>query len=156
MNDDLWGFSGDEIRTDEPTRGARLKWVVVVDVSLTGGRAANAVACVAAATSPAVSGLLARGGPDGDGSPHMGLPWAGCSVLAAEGSKLRSLREKAARRADVLLVDMPVLAQEARVYDDYLAALRAATGEEIAYAALSLVGPRKSVDRLVGGLALLP
>ena len=45
------GFAADEIRTDTPTREARLKWVVVVDGSLPPGRAVNAATCVAAATS---------------------------------------------------------------------------------------------------------
>jgi hypothetical protein len=50
----------------------------------------------------------------------------------------------------------PVAAQETRVYDDYLIALSTTPRVEIAYAAVSVVGPRKVIDRLIGGLKLLP
>jgi hypothetical protein len=55
------GFEPEEIRTAEPTRSARLKWVVVVDEALPAGRATNAAICVAAATTAEVGGLI---GPD--------------------------------------------------------------------------------------------
>lgn len=155
MSESFDGFASDEVRTSESTRSARLKWVIVVDSALPSGRIVNAAACVAAATSPVVSGLLARGGPDADGSSHAGLPWAGCTILSAETAKLRHIRDKADRRNDVLLVDMPQMAQETRVYDEYLALLAERSGDDIEYAAVSLVGPRKSVDRIVGGLSLL-
>lgn len=148
-------FHPDEIRTHEPTRIARLKWVIVVDAALPSGRIANAVTCVAAATSQAVAGLLGPGGTDNDGSAHAGLPWAGCSILSADAAKLRRVRAEAAARDDVFMADMPVIAQETRVYDDYLEQLRGLVHDDIAYAALSLVGPRKRVDRIVGGLGLM-
>ena len=106
MSEQFEGFHPDEIRTDEVTRSARLKWVIVIDGSLPGGRAVNASACVAA-TAETVSGLLARGGTDADGSTHQGLPWAGCTVLTAEPDKLRGVRDKAVRREDVFVADMP-------------------------------------------------
>lgn len=151
----LFGFAPEEVRLDEPTRAARLKWVVVVDGSLPPGRAANAAACVAAATSRQVTGLVADGGLDADGSPHAGLPWAGCTVLTADPATLRSVHDRARRRDDVLVVDMPLLAQETRVYAEFLARLAQVPGDEISYAAVGVVGPRRSVDRIVGGLPLL-
>ena len=45
------GFRPEEVDTAAPTRSARLKWVIVVDAALPVGRAVNAGACVAAATS---------------------------------------------------------------------------------------------------------
>lgn len=36
------GFDPDEVATGEPTRSARLKWVVVLDAALPAGRAVNA------------------------------------------------------------------------------------------------------------------
>ncbi|MFC7342332.1 DUF2000 domain-containing protein [Saccharopolyspora griseoalba] len=156
MSDQSVGFEPDEVRTRVSTRSARLKWVVVVDRDIPAGRIVNAAACVAAATAPAVTGLLGPGGADGDGSPHSGLPWAGCSVLAADAETLRAARAEAAAQEGVLVTDMPTAAQEVRVYDDYLARLADLSAEEVAYAAVSLVGPRKKVDRIVGGLGLLP
>ena len=149
------GFRPEEVDTAAPTRSARLKWVIVVDSALPAGRAVNAAACVAAATSPAVTGLLGGPAVDAAGSEHVGLPWAGCSVLAADAAALARIRERAAASPDVFVADMPVSAQLTRVYDEYLAAVAAQQPEEIGYAAVGLVGPRNRVDRIVGRLPLL-
>lgn len=149
------GFDPDEIRTGEPTRSARLKWVVVVDEALPAGRAANAAVCVAAATATAVSGLLGPDALDRAGTSHPGLPWAGCTVLATTAERLARIRAAADAAPDVHVADMPTAAQETRVYDDYLARVASDDGEALAYCAVSVVGPRKRVDKLVGGLPLL-
>lgn len=148
------GFAADEIALDEPTRSARLKWAVVVDAALPPGRAANAAICVAAATSAAVDGLLGPDAEGPDGSPHPGLPWAGCTVLAGTAEQLVDLRRRAAERDDVFVADMPAAAQATRVYADYLQQVRVDGGGDCL--AVSLVGPRNRVDRLTKGLSLLP
>jgi hypothetical protein len=149
----VFGFQPTEILTHLPTRAARLKWVIVVDESLPLGRAVNAAVCVAAATTTAVAGLLGPEGTDASGSAHPGLPWAGCSILAASGEQLSAIRSKAAGAVEVHLADMPRQAQETRVYDDYLREL--AVVEEVHYQAVSVVGPRNRVDKLVRRLPLL-
>lgn len=147
------GFDPDEIDTTAPTRAARLKWVVVVDAELSSGRAVNAAICVAAATSSAVSGLLGPAAVDLDGSKHPGLPWAGCTVLAAPASRLRELRDRAASSEGVFVADMPSDAQATRVYDEYLSAVAHAT--TIDYYAISIVGAKNRIDRMVSRLPLL-
>lgn len=149
------GFTSEQIQLDLPTREAALKWALVVNDSLSAGRNANAAASVAAATSLEVTGLLGPGGTDADGSAHAGLPWLGCTVVQASQEKLQRIRNKALNREDVFLADMPVLAQETRVYQEYLQRLSGATSSEVEYAALSVVGPRKYIERLIGGLSLL-
>lgn len=156
MTDTTIGFYPDEIDTASPTRAARLKWVVVVDEGLPGGRAVNAAVCVAAATSTAVAGLLGPDALDADGSLHPGLPWAGCTVVAASPEQLRAIRMKAAGSPDVFVADMPAAAQSTRVYDEYLSEVAATTTEGTELLAVSIVGPRNRVDRLVGRLPLLP
>src|SRR5260370_26517915 len=81
------GYTPDEMRTGERTGAAKLKWVVIVDQSLSPGQAANAAVCVAAATAPAIPGLLGPGGPDASEHWHPGLPWAGCAVLSASSAQ---------------------------------------------------------------------
>ncbi|WP_305789195.1 DUF2000 domain-containing protein [Symbioplanes lichenis] len=149
------GFTPDEIRTDEPTRSARLKWVVVVDEALPPGRAANAAICVAAATATSVTGLIGPEAKDADGAVHPGLPWAGCTVLGAPAARLGEIRAKAAATLGVFVADMPVNAQATRVYDEYLRQVTEAAGADLAYHAVSLVGPRNRIDKLVHRLALL-
>jgi len=149
------GFDPDLFNPNISTREAHLKWAIVVDDALPAGRAVNAAVCVAAATQARVSGLLGPDAADASGSAHPGLPWAGCSILAAPGARLSELRAKAAPREDVFVADMPAAAQLTRVYAEYLEELaaRASGGHE--YLALSLFGPRNRIDRLVGGLPLL-
>ncbi|GAB2609773.1 hypothetical protein Aab01nite_23810 [Paractinoplanes abujensis] len=149
------GFTADEIDQSAPTRVARLKWVVVVDADLPPGRAANAAICTAAATSRAVDGLLGDDAVDADGHTHPGLPWAGCTVLAADAETLRTIRAKAAARADFFVADMPAAAQHTRVYREYLDTVGGTEAGKLDYYAVSVVGPRNPVDKLVGKLPLL-
>lgn len=150
------GFNLDEIDTSAPTRSARLKWVIVVNDRLPPGRAVNAAVCAAAATSASIAGLLGNNAIDGDGNDHAGLPWAGCSVLVAHAATLRTIREKASAHEGTFVADMPATAQHTRVYDEYLATMVITPAEDIEYYAVSLIGPRNRVDRIVGRLPLMP
>lgn len=150
------GFAPEEIDTSAPTRAARLKWVIVVNESLAPGLAANAAICAAAATSPHIEGLLGPGAVDADGNTHPGLPWAGCSVLVADAATLRVIRAKAAAHEQTFVADMPAAAQRTRVYDEYLTTVSETAAEDIDYYAVSLLGPRNRVDRIIGRLPLLP
>src|SRR5689334_5343819 len=113
------GYSLDEMSTGERTGAAKLKWVVIVDEGLSPGQAVNAAVCVAAATAPRIPGLLGPGGSDASDHWHPGLPWAGCSILAASPAELIAIRQQAIDRK-LLAADMPASAQATRVYDDYL------------------------------------
>ena len=150
------GFDPDEIDVSASTRSARLKWVVVVNGDLPPGRAVNAAVCVAGATAAGVHGLLGPGATDDSGAEHPGLPWAGCTVLVADGETLRSIRAKGEAHEATFVADMPAAAQETRVYDEYLQAMRTADAGAIDYLAVSLVGPRNRIDRIVGRLPLMP
>jgi Protein of unknown function (DUF2000) len=149
------GYLPDEIRTDEPTRAARLKWVIVVDEALPAGRAVNSAVCVAAATSAEVPGLLGPDAVDAAGLRHPGLPWAGCSILAAPSAVIADIRSRATSSPGVFVADMPAPAQHTRVYDDYLDRMTQARSDEIGYYAVSIIGPRNRVDKLVRRLDLL-
>lgn len=150
------GFDPEQIDQSASTRDVPLKWVVVVDETLPAGRAVNAAVCVAGATTTRVRGLLGDAATDADGTSYPGLPWLGCTVLGAAPERLAAVRAAAARREDVALVAMPVQAQQTRVYAEYLDAVAASGTEDLSFHALSLVGPRKVVDKLVKGLGLLP
>jgi Protein of unknown function (DUF2000) len=149
------GYAPDEMNTGERTGAAKLKWVVIVDRSLSPGQAVNAAVCVSAATAPAVPGLLGPGGPDASGHWHPGLPWAGCSILVAGPAQLAAIRRQAAGR-HLLAADMLAAAQATRVYDDYLRELAKTDPDDLALLAVSLIGPRNQVAKLVRHLELLP
>jgi hypothetical protein len=149
------GYTPDEMNTGDRTGAAKLKWVVVVDESLSPGQAVNAAVCVAAATAPAVPGLLGPGGPDAAEAWHPGLPWAGCSILGASAAQLAEIRQQAIDR-QFLAADMAAAAQATRVYDDYLRELAKTHPDDLALLAVSLIGPRNQVAKLVRHLELLP
>jgi hypothetical protein len=148
------GYTPEEMTTGERTGAAKLKWVVAVDRVLSPGQATNAAVCVSAATAPVVAGLLGPGGSDASGGWHPGLPWAGCTILAATSDELAELREKAST-GGLLVVDMPAAAQATRVYDEYLDAVAKTSVEDLALFAVSVVGPRNRVAKLVRQLDLL-
>lgn len=150
------GYAPEEIVTSQPTRSARYKWVIVVDTTIPAGPMVNAVACVAASTGALVEGLIAHGGPDASGTPHPGLPWAGCTILGGRQEEIEAVRARAAAAAGVLVVDMPESAQSHRVYDDYLSELARTGPGDLATRAFSVIGPRNRVDKIVKRLALLP
>lgn len=149
------GYAPQEIRTGEPTRSARLKWVVVVEETLPAGRAVNAAVCVAAATGQAVPGLLGPDAKDAAGDCHPGLPWAGCTILAAASSQLVAIRRKAVTTAGVFVADMPGVAQSTRVYDEYIEQVSTTDTDQLSYYAVSVIGPRNTIDKMVRKLALL-
>ncbi len=150
-----YGYTPDEMSTGERTGAAKLKWVVIVDRALPPGQAVNAAVCVSAATAPAVAGLLGPGGPDAAGQWHPGLPWAGSSILAATATELAAVRQQALDR-QLLAADMPAAAQATRVYDDYLRELAKTEPGDLDLLAVSLIGPRNRVAKLVRHLELLP
>jgi hypothetical protein len=150
------GFRPEEIDPSASTREVPLKWVVVIDEALPPGRAANAAVCVAAATNQTAVGLLGEDAKDASGAIHPGLPWIGCTVLGAPSARISEIRARAAAQPEVALVDMPTQAQHTRVYADYLFGVSRSRSVDLSYYAVSLVGPRKLVDKLVKGLQLLP
>ncbi|RCV60343.1 DUF2000 domain-containing protein [Marinitenerispora sediminis] len=144
-----------DVRPDASTRVARIKWVMVIDTALAPGLAANTAGCLAAAVGGRVPGILGPDGTDATGHSHPGLPWTGCSVLGADAATLRRIREKAAGKDGLLVVDMPRMAQTSRVYEGYLETLAGADPAEIEYSGISVLGPRNKVDKIVGRLPLL-
>ncbi|MFC7330650.1 DUF2000 domain-containing protein [Marinactinospora rubrisoli] len=144
-----------DITLDVSTRGARVKWVMVIDDALAPGIAANAAGCLAAAVGGRVPGILGPDGTDAAGGDHPGLPWTGCSILGADGATLRRIREKALGKDGILLVDMPRAAQVSRVYQGYLETLAATDPADMEYNGISLLGPRNKIDKIVGRLPLL-
>lgn len=150
------GFAADEINTSEQTRTARLKWVIVVNDSLPAGRAVNAAVCVASATVAHVEGILGPAATDSAGVVHPGLPWAGCSILAANSETLLSIRDKGEAHEAIFVADMPQAAQHTRIYDDYVTAIHSSDSKSLDYLAVSLIGPKNRIDRIIGKLPLLP
>jgi Protein of unknown function (DUF2000) len=80
---------------------------------------------------------------------------AGCSILGASSLELAAIRQQAIDRR-LLAADMPAAAQSTRVYDDYLRELAKTHPDGLGLLAVSLIGPRNQVAKLVRHLELLP
>ncbi|HVW45081.1 MAG TPA: DUF2000 domain-containing protein [Amycolatopsis sp.] len=135
------------------TRTARLKWVIVADPGLGAGLIANATACLGAAVGAVLPAAVGEPAEDAAGQTHAGLPWAGCSILAADAAKLSEIRAKAVTKEGVFVADMSKHAQASTSYEEYRGSL--AGTEEPGYYAISVLGPRNKIGKLVGGLPLL-
>ncbi|MFP3961709.1 DUF2000 domain-containing protein [Actinomadura fulvescens] len=138
-----------------PTREQAIKWVIVIDRELPAGLQVNAAACLSAAVGKAAPAMVGRSGGDATGGPHVGLPWTGCTVLAATAPILKTIRATALAERDLLVGDMVATAQHVRVYDDYLTELARLHEDDLTYFAVSIAGPRPLVDRLTGRFPLL-
>jgi hypothetical protein len=149
------GFEADEMERTASIREARLKWVIVADTGVEEWRRANAVACIAAGFGARVEGLLGPDERDADGVVHAGLPWNGCTLLAADAAELAALRARSAEVGDVLVVGMPAAAQQARSYAEYRSALGSTATADLDELAIGLLGPRRTVERLTKKLRLL-
>jgi hypothetical protein len=66
------------------------------------------------------------------------------------------VRARATASLGVFVADMPAAAQSTRVYDEYLAEVAGADPDALDYCAVSVVGPRNRVDKIIGKLRLLP
>jgi len=154
-NEKQLGWGPEDVAIDQPTRNSRLRWVIVVDAELSAGTAVNAVACVAAHVGRAVGGLLGPDGTDASGGGHAGLPWAGCTVLAASSAELTEIRRRAVAAGDVDVCDTPASAQTNRVNAEYLEELADTRDDALQLRALSLFGPKNRISKLTGKLELL-
>lgn len=152
---DLHALLAADVQQGVSTRSAKVKWVIVADRSLGPGLIANAAACLGAAVAATFPVMVGAAVEDASGQTHAGLPWGGCAILGAEAEKVREIRTKAVVRAGLFVADLSKHAQASRNYQEYRAGLASSAEDELGYYAVSLVGPRNKVDKLVGGLPLL-
>jgi len=126
--------------------------VIVVDETLPPGKASNAAAVVAFTLGQRHTHLVGEALRELDGTAHPGLIPIGIPVLKATAEQLSALRQKSLAHCDV--VDFPVQGQTTTDYAAFLNAVSSLPGESLQYLAVGLVGPKKKVGKLVGGLAL--
>lgn len=129
--------------------------MIVADQTLGAGLVANATACLGAAVAAVFPGLVGEPVEDASGQVHPGLPWSGCAILGGDAAKVREIRAKAVTKEGLFVVDMSKHAQASRSYDEFRAGVGTTEEGDLNYYAVSLVGPRNKIDKLVGGLPLL-
>ena len=126
--------------------------VIVVNDALPPGKASNAAAVVAFTLGQRQGRLVGSQLVDGDGQTHPGLIPIGIPVLRASAEQLSWLRSKSIDGCDV--VDFPAQGQQTTDYEAFRAAVKSVPAHGLQYLAIGIVGPKKRVGKLVGGLTL--
>jgi hypothetical protein len=155
----------DVVRIDPRISAARLsspamtaqtaeRCVIVLDVDLAPGLAANAAAVLGVTLGATVAGLVGPDLVDADGEAHPGLFEKGLPVLAARREELPELRTRAVR-AGVGVIDIPAFGQQTNDYEEVRAHVASVATGELEYLGLALYGSRRAVSRVTGTLRLL-
>lgn len=128
--------------------------VIVVDLTLAPGLAANAAAVLALSIGARFPQLPGRDLIDADGSVHPGLIPMGLPVLSAPADRLSGLRT-AALAAGLHVIDFPTAGQQTTDYEAFAGAVASTPSGELTYLGVALCGPSKPVRKLTGAFPLL-
>jgi hypothetical protein len=132
-----------------------LKSVLILCAGLPVGLATNAAAVLALGLGHKVPCLRGSDPTDRSGEIHSGLTWLTLPVLQATAERLKAIRLEALSRRTMTMVDLPVVAQEARTEREYARALAELSADEVEYVGVGLFGERDTVTALSGTLSLL-
>ena len=117
-----------------------MKVVIVLDKNLPLGLLANSAAVLAFSVSRHLPGGVGHDLEDADGGVHPGITNLPIPILACEGDQLGGLRERARSLPEVTCVDFSHVAQRAKRYDEYAAALKASRAGELEYLGICVCG----------------
>ncbi|CAM3604849.1 DUF2000 domain-containing protein [Deinococcus saxicola] len=131
-----------------------IKCVMVLAGDLPPGLAVNAAGVLAVTLGHRVPQLLPPDALDASGEVHAGLINVPLPILVLGRDGLKELRQRAARQDGLTVVDFSDVAQHARTYEGYIAALAGTPAEALNYLGVALHGPKKAINKLVGHLPL--
>lgn len=126
--------------------------IIVINEDLSPGKASNAAAVVAFTLGQRHARLVGEQLMEANGAVHPGLIPIGIPVLRASTAQLGALRAKAQAHCDV--VDFPRQGQQTTDYQAFRHAVNQAQPGTLEYLAVGLIGPKKRLSKLVGGLTL--
>lgn len=131
------------------------KSVVLVDEVLPAGLASNAVSVVGVSMGRAMDGLVGPPLDSRDGHSYPGVVLSPLPILVAPQQELRTRYIKAAGDPQLTVFPFSSLAQSCKTYGEYEERLSTADSADIPLSALGIVGPRSSVNKMVGSFSLL-
>lgn len=134
-----------------------MKCVIVLRKDLPIGLAANAAAVLALSLGRETDVPIGPAAADGDGAVHPGITAVPLPVLGAEEEGIRAIASlcRTEEFAACRWVAFTETARRERDYGAYTASLAERRDGELGYLGIGLYGPRRSVERLTGSLALL-
>jgi hypothetical protein len=130
------------------------KSAVLLDQELPIGLAANAISVVGVSIGRAFDGLVGPPLKSQDGHLYPGVVLAPLPILATTQMDLRTTYLRVADDPEMIVFPFSKLAQSCKTYDEYEAILSATDSADMPLAAVGIVGPRKSVNKLVGSFPL--
>jgi hypothetical protein len=128
--------------------------VIVVDMELAVGRAANAAAVIALTVGARHAALVGAPLIDASGHEHPGLIPIGIAVLAAKQEDLAVIRDKGIL-AGCDIIDFPIQGQQTNDYAAFQVAVADVPTPDLRYVGVALVGARKSISKIVANYGLL-
>lgn len=133
------------------------KCVMVIDESLPLGVIANTAAILGVSLGKQLPEVVGADAVDSSGSTHAGIIAFPIPILRGTPQSLRALRARLseAEFEDVAAVDFSDLSQGCRIYEEYLAKMRAAPESSLRYLGVALCGAKRKINRLTGSLPLL-
>lgn len=131
------------------------RYVIVIDGELPVGLVANTAAVLSLTVGRLVEGIVGPDLNDRSGIRHVGITAMPIAVLAADSGQIKEIRERAADRAGILVVDFCDVAQVCKNYDDYRMKLQETPVENLKYLGVGLFGDAREVSKLTGNLGLL-
>ena len=133
------------------------KCVIVVDETLSLGMAANTAVILGLTLGEEEPSIIGPKVRDKSGREHLGITIAPIPVLKGSRAVMMELREKLyePEYEDVRCVDFSETASYSNSYEDYRDRLAEQSGDAIRYIGIGIIGPKKKVNRLTGGLPLL-
>lgn len=131
-----------------------VKIAMVIAEELAPGFAVNSAAVLAASLSNKLPYLIGEDLVDTSGTNHTGLTWLPMPMLKAKKEEIKKIYHEAVQQKGLLVIDLSEIAQSARNYETYKAALETCDVNELQYCGVAIYGDKTTVNRLTRKLTL--
>ncbi|GCF93504.1 hypothetical protein NRIC_13950 [Enterococcus florum] len=137
--------------------GTDLKCVMVVDETLPMGIIANSTAVMGATIGKLYPEIIGERVLDQTGHTHQGIIEIPIPILKGDRACLKELRSFLydPQFSALTVVDFFDVAQGCKTYEEYVEKMKQIPEADIDYFGLTLMGPKKQVNKLTGSLPLL-
>lgn len=133
------------------------KCVMIIDESLPRGLIANAAAIMGITLGKRMPEVVGADVTDRSGYAHLGIIEFPVPILRGSAEDIRRLRERlyGEEFSDVTVVDFSDLAQGCKTYEEFIEKMGQAPESALQYLGVAVCGPKRTINRLTGGMGLL-
>lgn len=130
------------------------KCAIVIDKDLSRGLAINAASVIGISFGRTVTNLVGPDMQSMDNVNYPGVIYSPLPILLANNEHIQKLSEIAEKDEEVYSVPFSALAQSCKTYDEYGEKISSVNSEHIELVAVGIIGPKKTVNKHTGNLAL--